>query len=113
MICNLTPHPVHVMTANGRVELAPDAPPARLRQEAIAAGSVDVDGSAVELFDIGTNGVEDLPAPQPGVWLVVPRVVAEACPERRDLVFPYREVRDSTGRIIACSALGRTVRAGC
>lgn len=113
MIRNLTPHPVHVVTAKGQAEITPDAPPARLRQEAIAAGSVDVDGAAVELFDIGTEGVENLPAPQSGVWLVVPRVVAEACPERRDLVFPYREVRDSAGRVIACSALGRTAGGGC
>lgn len=112
MIRNLTPHPVHVAIPGRQVELAADAPPARLRQEAIAAGSVDVDGAEIELFDIGTNGVEGLPAPRPGVWLVVPRVVAEACPERRDLVFPYREVRDSAGRVIACSALGRTARKG-
>lgn len=107
MIRNLTPHPVQVVIAERQVELGPDAPPARLRQEATVAGSVDVDGAAVELFDIGTDGVDDLPAPQPGVWLVVSRMVAEACPERRDLVFPYREVRDNAGHVIACSALGR------
>lgn len=107
MIRNLTPHPVHVVIPERQVELAPDGPPARLRQQAIAAGSVDVDGAAVELFDIGADGVEDLPAPRLGVWLFVPRVVAEACPERRDLVFPYREVRDDAGRVIGCAALGR------
>jgi hypothetical protein len=56
--------------------------------------------------------VEELPAPQPGVWLVVPRVVADACPGRRDLVFPYREVRDDTGRVIGCTALGRPIQEG-
>ncbi len=112
MIRNLTRHPVHIVTAEGQVELAPDTPPARLRQEATAAGWVDVDGGVVELFDIGVTEVEDLPAPRPGMWLVVPRVVADACPKRRDLVFPYREVRDDTGRVIGCAALGRSVQEG-
>lgn len=113
MIRNLTRHPVHIVTADGQVELAPDAPPVRLRQEATAAGWVDVDGGVVELFDIGADGVEDLPAPAAGVWLIVPRIVADACPERHDLVFPYREVRDDVGRVIGCAALGRPVQEGC
>ncbi|MGH8918123.1 MAG: hypothetical protein ACRD0H_07270 [Actinomycetes bacterium] len=95
------------MTPDGQVELTPETPPARLRQDATAAGWIDVNGSAVELFDISADRVEDLPAPRPGVWLVVPRVVADACTERRDLVFPYREVRDDMGRVIGCAALGR------
>lgn len=39
-------------------------------------------------------------------------MVVEAYPERRDLVFPYREVRDNAGRVIGCAALGRTARQG-
>lgn len=112
MIRNLTPHPVHVVIPERQVELAPDAPPARLREEAIGVGSVDVDGAAVELFDIAADEAVDLPAPRPGVWLVVSRMVAEAYPERRDLVFPYREVRDHAGRVIGCAALGRPAREG-
>jgi hypothetical protein len=96
-----------MMTPDGQVKLAPDGPPARLRQDAATAGWVQVDGMAVELFDVDTDEVQDLPPPRPGVWLVVSRTVAAACPERRDLVFPYREVRDHAGRIIGCAALGR------
>lgn len=107
MIRNLTRHPVHVVTPTGQVELAPEAPAAHLRQQATVTGSVEVGGAAVDLFDISADGVADLPPPAPGVWLVVPRVVADACPERRDLVFPYREVRDDTGRVVGCTALGR------
>lgn len=112
MIRNLTPHAVHLVTAEGQVQLAPDTPPARLRQQATAAGSVDVGGEAVELFDVGVDGIEGLPPSQTGVWLVVSRLVAEACPERRDLVFPYREVRDNAGRVIGCAALGRPAHEG-
>jgi len=110
MIRNLTPHPIHVVILERMIELVPEAPPARLRQEAAAAGYVDMDGTTVELFDITVDGVDDLPEAQPGVWLVVPRVVADACSERQDLVFPYREVRDRAGRVVGCAALGRPVR---
>ncbi|MGH4021253.1 MAG: hypothetical protein ACRDT0_18895 [Pseudonocardiaceae bacterium] len=112
MIRNLTLHAVHLVTAGGQVQLPPEAPPARLRQQATPAGRVEVAGTAIELFDIGAGGVEGLPVPRPGVWLVVPRLIAEACPERRDLVFPYREVRDGAGRVVGCRALGRAAGAG-
>ena len=110
MIRNLTPHAVQVMTADGQVQLRPDAPPARLVEHATKAGSVEVAGVTVELFDLSADQVENLPAARSGVWLVVSRVVAESCPQRRDLVFPYHEVRDSAGRITACSAFGRPAR---
>jgi hypothetical protein len=107
MIRNLTPHAVQIITPWGNVELQPDPPVARLRQRAREAGSVEVDGTSVDLFDIAAEGVDDLPPPRPDTWLVVSRLVAETCPERSDLVFPYGEVRDHAGRVIGCTALGR------
>lgn len=109
MIRNLTPHAVDIITRWGNVQLQPDQAVVRLRQRVKEAGSVEVDGRPVELFDITAEGVDDLPPPQPEVWLLVPRLVAEACPERSDLIFPYREVRDHAGRVVGCTALGRPV----
>lgn len=43
--------------------------------------------------------------------LIVSRLVAEACPERDDLVVPDDTVRDDAGRIIGCRALARVGRA--
>ncbi len=115
MIRNLTPHTVQLVTAVGPVLLPPDESPARIRQWATPAGQVavggnDASGAEIDLFDVHDGGVDGLPAPQSGLYLVVPRVVAYACPERHDLVFPYREVRDDTGRVIGCAALGRTAQ---
>ncbi|HEU0088848.1 MAG TPA: hypothetical protein VFQ77_14580 [Pseudonocardiaceae bacterium] len=112
MIRNFTPHDVHLATVAGRVRVPPDGPPARIRQRAVPVGRVAVHDTEIELFDVHDGGVDGLPDPQPGVYLVVPRVVAYACPERRDLVFPYQEVRDENGRVIGCAALGRTLREG-
>ncbi len=112
MIRNLTPHVVDLVTAVGTVQLPPESAPARLRQQTTTAGWLDVSDAAVELFDVRVGCVENLPESQPGVWLVVPRVVADACPARRDLVFPFREVRDDTGRVVGCQALGRAVGPG-
>ncbi len=109
MIRNFTPHVIHLVTPAGQVQLPPDGPPARIRQSAVPAGRVPARDTEVELFDVHDGGVDGLPDPQPDVYLVVPRVVAYACPERRDLVFPYQEVRDDTGRVIGCTALGRPV----
>lgn len=117
MIRNLTPHTVHLVTPAGPVLLPSDGSPARIRQRATLACRVTVDsndasGVEVDLFNIHDGEVDGLPAPRSGVYLVVPRVIAYACPERHDLVFPYHEVRDETGCVVGCAALGRTAREG-
>lgn len=47
-----------------------------------------------------------LPPEKNGVLLVVPRVVAEHFPDRRDLIVPDRLVRNSRGMVVGCSAFG-------
>lgn len=46
-----------------------------------------------------------LPGPQPGVLYVTSRVVAEHCPERRDLAWPHELIRDESGRPIGARGL--------
>lgn len=56
---------------------------------------------------VGTGGgTEPMPEPQDGVLLLVSRVVFDALPERSDLVYPTRLVRDDDGRVVGCAALG-------
>lgn len=50
--------------------------------------------------------VSGLPDRQSGVTLIVSRMVAEAAPDRRDLVFPLDLIRDDKGRVIGCASLG-------
>ncbi|HLU45236.1 MAG TPA: hypothetical protein VKZ67_09500, partial [Natronosporangium sp.] len=44
---------------------------------------------------------------QPGVLLIVSRMVAEAAPHRRDLVIPHGLLRDSQGRVVGCAGFGQ------
>jgi hypothetical protein len=53
-----------------------------------------------------TSRVCDLPEPQPGTRLVVPRLTALAAQGRQDLVFPFGEVRDGHGQIVSARGLG-------
>jgi len=49
--------------------------------------------------------VTGLPAARPGTRYVVPRVTALAAGHRRDLVFPFGEVRDTSGRVVRTRGL--------
>jgi hypothetical protein len=57
------------------------------------------------------GAVQDLPDEVDGTVYIVARMVAEALPERRDLVFPLFPVRDADGRVTGCEALGQVGRA--
>jgi hypothetical protein len=54
-----------------------------------------------------TGAVTGLPEPSPGTHYVVSRMVADALPERADLVYPTCLARDAEGVIVGCCALGK------
>lgn len=120
MIVNLTRRPITLYRedwTSGRRELVPATtwPPAAAfvtvdSQDEGPAVTVTVDGVPVEIRRVRTVGAENLPDPQPGVWLIVPKRVADACPDRDDLVVPYRVVRDPDGEVVGCLSLGQPVR---
>lgn len=108
MILNLTPHTINIFAA-------PDAetpvlvlesctkqgqPVPRCRQESVQVGTLD----GIPVFDTHYSEVIDLPPRQDGVFLVVNRLVLEACPDRDDLLSPGTGIRDAEGRI--CGAFG-------
>lgn len=124
-LINLTPHPI-VLEAltdeRGRVHrliLPPAENPPRLviaaRDEEsllVHGGEEDSKGIAVPVVS-GTRalGIEPpLPEPQAGVLYVTSRALAEEVPERADLVWPEKQVRDDDGRVIAAQGLGRLAR---
>ena len=65
-----------------------------------------VPGAVLPLATLRYGAVSALPAPRPGVLLVVSRAVAAEIP-RPDLVFPDLEIRDENRRIIGCQRLAR------
>lgn len=107
MIRNLTPHPVTLVVDGQTITLPPDGAPPRVSTAETPAGTATVNGTQVPIVQVSTGDLEGLPAQQPGVYLLVSRMVAEAAPHRRDLVIPHGLVRDDTGRVVGCSALGQ------
>jgi len=109
-VVNLTPHVVRLIGEDGTVvELPPAGLPARLvLQPDQPDGAVRIGPLVVPLKrTAATPQVTDLPDHRPGVLLVVSRAVAEAFPERDDLVYPYDTVRDDQGVIVGCRSLAR------
>lgn len=106
-LVNLTPHEVHVHGIDGTLRLPVTPSVTRLPVERDPVGVVEVGGVRIPLTVSILNGTPQLPEPEPGVLLVVSRAVAEALPERSDLVFPDQLIRDENGVVTGCRALGR------
>lgn len=101
-LVNLTPHDVAVIASKGTVVIPRYGAVARLLD-------------TVEFMHVGSNGVPfvrvsvgeaiGLPEEKWDTNYIVSRVLACALPDRTDLVFPFREVRDEDGQIRGCEAL--------
>ena len=107
-IQNLTPHNLVVEDdSGGMITIPPAGEPARV---SYYNEKVDALSFACGDFDIHEpvfGQVRNLPDPQTEVFLVVSRLVAERHPERDDLLFPGRLLRDDEGRVIACRGFCR------
>lgn len=115
-VVNLTPHVVRLVGDGAVVELAPAGPPARVvlrpdRTDAV----VRIGPLAVPLKRTAASSqVTGVPQRRPGVLLIVARAVAEALPDRDDLVYPHDTVRDDRGVVVGCRSLARpAVADGC
>jgi hypothetical protein len=97
--------PVHVPP----LVIPPSGQVARVEVRKVGADEIDGIPVATET----TGAVIGLPEPEPGVVLIVSRLVAEAMaredPHRRDVLSPGQAVRDDAGRIIGCYGLVRAV----
>lgn len=117
MIINLTPHEVTVYSSmdcilsEGKLflrEEEEETTPQPLRVYPAA------DVPARVVFDWEADGVADgvcimrwnpreisgLPGPNPGIWYIVSRIFAQACPGRSDLIIPGDMVRDKSGAVV-------------
>jgi len=101
-ITNLTPHPLRIHGRAGEIrDLAVDGPAPRLTPQRTPLG--DLDGLPLGRTVLGDP--TGLPDPEDGVVLIVSALVAEACPDRTDLVYPGEAVRDERGRITGAKGL--------
>ena len=109
-LVNLTPHAIHFRTnahTAPYLTLPPTATPARVAVERVPVMELEVDGVRIPVNGTKMGDVENLPPPQPGVYYVVSRVVAEAARARTDLLIVDDTVRDEQGRIVGARALAR------
>jgi hypothetical protein len=108
MLVNKTPHAVSVADSDGKVIRTIEATPPACRVKSESRPGAPLDG--VPFVETVFGEIENLPAPEEGVWYIVSQIVIAAANGRPDLVRPDSgptAVRDAEGRMIACRALTR------
>ena len=77
--------------------------PARVTFVQKPAGMADV----ILIYWWAPEEIVNLPEPKPDTYYIVSKMLAQACPERKDLIFPGTVVRDADGHIIGCIDFSR------
>mgnify|MGYP006959216854 CR=1 FL=1 len=123
MVINCTPHEVAIYSTadcymrDGCLYLRDDAEkfpkpfrtfpaakePARVTFAQDHAGMAE----GILIYRWFTEDIVNLPEPKPGTLYIVSKKVAQACPEREDLIFPGTMVRDADGHIVGCIDFSR------
>lgn len=113
-LINLTPHRIDVYSNGFLRVIEPSGKPARIankRNGEIKMLSYECDNFKFPLIDLesesGSNLIEELPPFQSGTLLIVSQLVAVACKERDDLIFPTDFIRNESGQIIGCESFSR------
>lgn len=103
-IVNLTPHTITVLREGAEpIEYPPSGMVARCATQRRMVGTLN----GIPINRTGFGEVSGLPEPAPGVYYLVSALVAQALPQRDDLLIPDDTVRDEEGRIIGCRAFAR------
>lgn len=116
MIINCTPHDVDIYTPSGsymrdggiyrrddEIEfLQPfrTYPAAKEPARAIFTLKVEDNADGILVYRWVPEEVVNLPDQKPGTYYIVSKSLAQACPERKDLIFPGTVVRDADGHIV-------------
>ena len=99
---NLCPHQVDIIMQDGQVNsIKPSGQVARCAQSNVVLNEID----GIQITRQVMGEVQNLPDEIPGVLLIVSRIVAQAKPERHDLVVPGPLVRDQNGQPCGCQGL--------
>ena len=103
-LINLCPHTIDVLDETGLpvLTVAPSGTVTRVSQQ---EEMVDVPDMPCRVTRQVFGEVVDLPPVTPGVAFIVSRLVAAACPDRKDLFIPGPLVRDESGNPIGCCGL--------
>lgn len=112
-IYNFTPHVIRLICEHGEYEF-PSEGVIRCSEKRIQKSTLDLrsvspyQAAEVPINEVFfTRNVQDLPPFRSDTILIVSRMVAQAYPERTDMVFPDEVLRDADGNIIACRSFAR------
>ena len=106
MLLNATPHAVDLIVDGKNLEIPTSRIVTRIALVREMVDEIMFDGAQVPINVVKPGPTLNLPEYQEGVVLIVSRLVAEANPDRYDLVFPDSLSRNDAGEVIGCSALG-------
>lgn len=95
---NLTPYDI---TVGNREPIPATGNVARLNAQTFQARLLD----GIPVFETAINGVTGVPAPQENTYYIVPAIVRQHYPHRKDLLSPAKLVRDKTGAVQRCLGL--------
>lgn len=123
MVINCTPHDVDIYRTSdcymrdGSLYLRDDEeeypqpdltlPAAKEPARAIFAQKVEDKADGILVYRWFPEEVVNLPNPKPGTYYIVPKILAQICPERKDLIFPGTLVRNKSGDVVGCIDFSR------
>lgn len=100
----MTPHPVHIVDADGQVLVTFPKGETMIRLAVSTASAGTVAGVALSKTVFGEP--VGLPDFSEGTYYIVSQLVKNALPDRSDLLVPAEVVRDANGNILGCKSLG-------
>lgn len=105
-IINLTPHAVNLhVKITSKVDAIVVIPSSGTVARCVVERQQVTTVAGIPVNRTVFGAVEGLPEPKEGVYYIVSSIVAQACPERHDLLIVDDTVRDEQGRIVGCRAL--------
>lgn len=97
-IINLTPYTIAIA---GHEPIDPAGEVARVNAQTMHVQTVN----GIPFFETTVNGAWGVPDPKKDTVYIVPTMVRQAFPERRDLVSPAKLLRDKSGVVNGCLGL--------
>lgn len=123
MVINCTPHDVDIYTPSGcymrdgflyrrddEIEFPQPFrtyPAAKEPARVIFVQKVEDMADGILVYRWFPEEVVNLPDPKPGTYYIVPKMLAQACPERKDFIFPGTLVRNESGDVVGCIDFSR------
>jgi hypothetical protein len=99
-LINLTPHSIKL--GNGET-IDPTGYVSRVNTTQSQTGDI----RGVPILESSLNKTVNIPEEEEGVAYIVPSVVRQMAPKRRDLLSPTKLIRDGRGNVVGCGALER------